>query len=173
MREKERKGRGWPGQGLPTQACLESAGLLEGHPEARDRRRGALRWPKGLHLGLSGRGSPRCAPFRSRSENRARRLCEPRVSARSRASARALQSLRSPGAGGRHPSRLRQLPLRPSLLHPSAPAAQPIRRFPALGDARSGGCCPSPPSPRPSWSAPGSRSPPRPPSCALEASGAV
>ena len=73
---------------------------------------------------------------------RVRRAQEPSVSARP--GLRRTSSLPAP-----------QL-LRPSRFHPSVPAAQPIRRsvpWPARG-----GVVDSPPCPRPSWSAPGSRS---------------
>lgn len=86
---------------------------------------------------------PGAAPLRTPGVSaRVRRAQEPSVSARP--GLRRTSSLPAP-----------QL-LRPSRLHPSVPAAQPIRRsvpWPARG-----GVVASPPCPRPSWSAPGSRS---------------
>ena len=149
-REKARKGRGWPGRGLPSRARLESAGTdREGSAVAG----GLTPWSQRAGIAPRARRSGAAAGAgRGASAN----LRSERAGSGERTN---LQSLRAQSAEGRHPSMPRNSSSAPTRLHPSAPAAQPIRRFRVLASARSGCCCHSPPCPRRSWSAPGSGAP--------------
>lgn len=86
---KRGRGEAGPAEGCLPEFAWNPQGLLSGHPQARHRQKGALRWPEGLSPGLSEPGSPWFAPFRSRSGSRgAAPLRTRRVSARGPASAR-------------------------------------------------------------------------------------
>lgn len=154
-REKARKGARLA---RPGAACLEPPGMR------RDSRLGTCGegWTERGSAVMGGRAPclprARIAPVRAvrepQREPGAAPLRTPGVSARVR---RAHEPLVSARPGLRWTSSLPAPELlRPSRLHPSALSAQPIRRSVPWPARR---CCRhSPPCPRPSWSAPGSRS---------------